>query len=153
MKIDTTRFGQIEINSDDIINIPEGPAGFPDCTRFVFVDKENELPFRTLQSLDTPTLAFIVISPQTVRPNYRIDITLDDLKLIEADSIENVDVYVIVEVHQNIDQITVNLQAPIVINTQKQLGHQFILSNTDYGLKESFRYPHGISTVENMKEE
>ena len=90
MKIDTTRFGQIEINSDDIINIPKGPVGFPDHTKFIFVDKENELPFRTLQSLDSPTYAFMVINPQIVRPDYRVDITPDDLKLIEADTIETV---------------------------------------------------------------
>ena len=139
MKIDTTRFGQIEINSDDIINIPEGPVGFPDCTRFVFIDKETELPFRSLQSLDNSTFSFVVINPQAVRPDYRVNITADDLKLIEADTPETVDVYVIVELHENINEVTVNLQAPVVINTKKQLGHQLILMNTDYGLKEKLQ--------------
>ena len=139
MKYETARFGQIEVKYNDILTIPEGLIGFPEYTKFVLIDKEEELPFRTLQSLDDPSFSFFVLTPYFTWPDYRVDITQDELKFIEADTTENVDVYVIVEFHTEISDTTVNLKAPILINIQNNQGHQYILSNTKYGLKEKLQ--------------
>ena len=136
MKFDTTRFGQIEVKPEDIMIFPDGPLGFPDCTRFTFVDEERAAPFRMLQSLDNSSLAFVVIDPLIARPDYHFDVTVDDLKLIKADSTENLLVYSIVTMNRNIHDVTVNLQGPLVINPKQKLGHQFVLIETDYTTRE-----------------
>ena len=63
MKFDTTRFGQIDVKPEDMVIFPDGPLGFPDCTRFTFIDEERAMPFRMLQSLDNSALAFVVVDP------------------------------------------------------------------------------------------
>lgn len=136
MKFDTTRFGQIEVKPEDIMIFPDGPLGFPDCTRFTFVDEERAAPFRMLQSLDNPALAFVVVDPLIARPDYHFDVTMDDLKLIKAESTENLLVYSIVTMNRNIHEVTVNLQGPLVINPKQKLGHQFVLIETDYTTRE-----------------
>ncbi len=88
------------------------------------------------QSLDDPALAFIVVDPLIARADYRIGVTLEDLKLIKASSVSNVEVHAIVEMNQDFGKTTVNLKGPIIINKKEGLGHQFILKNSTYSTKE-----------------
>lgn len=136
MRFDTTRFGQIDVKSEDIIIFPDGPLGFPDCTRFTFIDEERAAPFRMLQSLDNPALAFVVVDPLIARPDYHFDVTMNDLKMIKTDTTENLLVYCIVTMSRDIHEVTVNLQGPLVINPAQRLGHQFVLVDTEYTTRE-----------------
>jgi len=136
MRFDTTRFGQINVKSEDIIIFPDGPLGFPDCTRFTFIDEDRAVPFRMLQSLDNSALAFVVVDPLIARPDYHFDVTRDDLKLIKTDTTENLLVYCIVTMSRSIHEVTVNLQGPLVINPAQRLGHQFVLVDTEYTTRE-----------------
>lgn len=136
MKFDTTRFGQIDVKPEDIMIFPDGPLGFPDCTRFTFIDEERAAPFRMLQSLDNSALAFVVVDPLIAKPDYQFDVTVEDLKLIKADSTDNLLVFAIVTMNRNIHEVTINLQGPLVINTKQKLGHQFVLIETDYTTRE-----------------
>ncbi|OGG95279.1 MAG: hypothetical protein A2508_09350 [Candidatus Lambdaproteobacteria bacterium RIFOXYD12_FULL_49_8] len=136
MKFETTRFGSIEVKSEDILIFPEGPLGFPDCTRFTLIEEEKSHPFRMLQSLDNPALAFVVVDPLVVRPDYHFNVTLNDLKLIKADDTESLVVYTIVTMAKEIKDVTVNLQGPLVINPEARLGHQFVLIDSDYTTRE-----------------
>jgi flagellar assembly factor FliW len=136
MKFKTARFGEIDFNAEDIIEFPEGPAGFPDFTKFVIIEKEKELPYRTLQSLDDPVFAFVIIDPLLARADYKIDVTQDDLKRLKTASIKNLEIYVIVNMSRDPDKITVNLRGPIIINREEGLGHQFNLSDSTYSIKE-----------------
>jgi len=136
MKFDTTRFGQIDVKSEDIIIFPDGPLGFPECTRFTFIDEDRAAPFRMLQSLDNPALAFVVVDPLISNPDYHFDVTVDDLKLVKAKSTENLLVYAIVTINKNIHDVTVNLQGPLLINPKQKLGHQFVLFDSEYTTRE-----------------
>lgn len=136
MKFDTTRFGQIHVKQEDIIIFPEGPLGFPECTRFALIDEEKAVPFRMLQSLDNPALAFVVVDPLMIRPEYHFNITKDDLKLLNAEEVDGLQVYAIITMSKDIQDVTVNLQGPLVINTKKNIGHQFVLVDSDYSTKE-----------------
>ncbi len=136
MRFDTTRFGQIDVKSEDIMIFPDGPLGFPDCTRFTFIDEDRAVPFRMLQSLDNPSLAFVVVDPLIARADYHFDVTLEDLKMIKTENTENLLVYCIVTMSRNIHEVTVNLQGPLVINPVQKLGHQFVLVDTEYTTRE-----------------
>ena len=136
MKFNTTRLGEIEVNDEDIMIFPEGVLGFPDSTRFTFIDGERAAPFRMLQSLDNPALAFVVVNPLIARSDYHFDVTVDDLNIFEIESIDYLTVYSIVTMARNINDITVNLQGPIIMNLNKRIGHQFVLVNTKYTTQE-----------------
>lgn len=137
MKFETTRFGTIEVSSEEIHVFPDGPLGFPECTRFVFLDEENTAPFRMMQSLDNPTLAFVVVDPQAVRPDYTFQVTKDDLAQVKATDTSGLKVYAIVTMSKELKDVTVNLQGPLVINPDERLGHQFVLNTDEYTTRES----------------
>jgi len=136
MKFDTTRFGQIQVKQEDIIIFSDGPLGFPECTRFTLIDEKDAVPFRRLQSLDNPELAFVVVDPLIIRPDYNFDITKDDLKSLNADNLEGLQVFAIITMAHDIQDVTANLQGPLVINTLKNVGRQFVLVDSDYSTKE-----------------
>ena len=136
MKFETTRFGQVEVKSEDIVIFPDGLLGFPDCTRYTLIDEDRAAPFRMLQSLENPALAFVVIDPLVVRQDYHFNVTKEDLEQIKTDTTENLQVLSIVTMSRDIRDVTVNLQGPLVVNPESKLGHQFVLIETDYTTKE-----------------
>ena len=140
MKYDTTRFGMIEAKDEDIIIFPNGPLGFPDCTRFIFIDEDKAAPFRMLQSLDNLALAFVVLDPLLIRPNYEFKVSLEDLKILKVDSTVGLNCYCIVTMASNIANVSVNLQGPLVINTKMKLAHQFVLMDSDYTTREKLLF-------------
>ena len=136
MKFETLRYGTIHVNREDIITFKEGLLGFPKCTRFALLDEEEAVPFRILQSLDTAHLAFVVIDPLIIRPDYHFKLTMDDIKIINAPDVKNVSVYCIVSLASNLKDATINLQGPLVINNHNQLAHQYILFDDLYAVNE-----------------
>lgn len=136
MKFETSRFGQIDVKAEDILIFPEGPLGFPDCTRFTLIDEEKAQPFRMLQSLDNLSLAFVVVDPLVVRQNYHFNVTQDDLKLVKAEATDDLVVYAIVTMAGELADVTVNLQGPLVINKKHKIGHQFVLIDSEYSTRE-----------------
>lgn len=153
MKFDTTRFGQIEVQPEQIIVLPDGPLGFPDCTRFTLVDEEKAAPFRMLQSLDNPSLAFVVLDPLVIKKDYYFNVTKDDLKLVKAETTDDLMVYAIVTMAKELTDVTVNLQGPIVINAKKQIGHQFVLVDSEYNTREPLLQAEEGATTQEIHEE
>ncbi len=135
MRIQTSRFGTVEIDDRRITVFPKGLIGFPECKRFALIQTNEEGVFYWLQSVDIPELAFIVCDPQIFVPDYRVPIKYEEIQLIELEDTSTVQILVIV--NKVDDLLTGNLQGPLVINTQKLLGTQLVLSDKRY----TTRYP------------
>ncbi len=75
MKIQSTRFGEIECDEADLIAFPEGVLGFPEDSRYVLLDPDGGAsPFKWLQSATSPELAFVVIDAAFLKADYRISL-------------------------------------------------------------------------------
>lgn len=136
MEINTKAFGKIELNPDNVLIFERGVLGFEGLSNYVLLGKPEDMLF-WLQSTEEEEVAFVVIDPQMVIPEYQPDIQIDDLKDLEVD--ENcVDllVYAIVSVPKEVKEMTANLKAPIVINAKNNKAKQIILSNDRYQIKE-----------------
>lgn len=120
------------------IHFPEGLPAFEQVKEFVILANEEEAPFMWLQAVNVPNLAFILVDPFLINPDYRPDICDADVKRLELDDPSDAFVLAIVNIRNNDDQgITVNLVGPIVINWRKQIGKQVIIQNH---LKYSVRH-------------
>jgi flagellar assembly factor FliW len=134
MKIRTKYHGEIEINEKDIFHFEHGIPGFLDEKQFVLLPLEDT-PFVILQSIKTPELGFAMIDPFVYFPDYDIELDEQTVTQLELSSEKEVAVYVILTVADPFDNTTANLQAPIVLNYEKKLGKQVILTNTPYKTK------------------
>ena len=136
MILNTRNFGQIEIEENKIIHFPEGILGFEQEKQFVIINNEDkENPFHWLQSITNPDLAFVIINPFFVYPNYDIVIPKSAQEKLELEDQKDIGIYSIVVVPEDMEKMTVNLLGPIVININKKLGKQIILDDERYSTK------------------
>jgi flagellar assembly factor FliW len=136
MKFTTTRFGEIEFPEEVALSLPGGILGFPDDRRYILLEHNIESsPFRWLQSLDSPELAFIVVDPALVDPRYRIDLDRDSALCIGTSDPADCAIVAIVNVpRDNPIAMTANLKAPVVINAENRVGRQIVLSSNLFSL-------------------
>lgn len=150
MKYRTTRFSEIEVSDEKIITAPDGLLGFSDCVSWTLMDEERAAPFRMLQSLDNPALAFVIVDPLFVYPDYQFDVTIDDVKKLCGDkqiqlNTDGLETYCMVNLRkQKIVETTINLQGPLVLNPTTRLLHQFVLIDTEYTTRMPFLREKGL---------
>ncbi len=135
MQFTTTRFGVVEVPEDTVYRLPDGLPGFPGPRRFAILSGERYEPFRWLQSLDDPSLAFLVLDPLLFRPDYRIEVAPDDIRPIRMENLEAGFVLVIVTLPADPRQMTANLRAPLVFNPDQQLARQLILTRSEHPVR------------------
>ncbi|ADL42221.1 protein of unknown function DUF180 [Caldicellulosiruptor obsidiansis OB47] len=127
-------FGELEVNEENIITFEEGIPAFENLKKFVIV-KEEDSPFLWLQSIEDKDIAFVIINPFNIKPDYEFDISEEVLKKLEIKSEKDVAVFCIVVIPEDIKQTRVNLKAPIIINVNKRKGMQYLLDDERYPLK------------------
>lgn len=131
-----TKLGEIEVNEGKILLFEKGIPGFEHLRKFTIVELEQTKPFCWLTSLEDPTVAFPVVNPWILRVDYSFELSEADKMDLELESIEDVEVWVIVTIPQKApNEATVNLFAPIVINVRKNLAKQVLLEGSEYKLK------------------
>ena len=137
MKIETSRFGTLDLVEDKVIHVPSGLFGFPDSKRYTLLEHRKGSPFVWLQSVDNGSLAFVLIDPLLVKPDYEVRISPEDINELQlVDAPDGIQTLVIVNITSGEKmELTVNLLGPIVINTKKKFGKQIILSDSDYSLR------------------
>lgn len=133
IKINTKHFGELEINDESIIFFPAGIIAFAAQKRFVLIENQDQdLPFHWLQSVDDSNLCFVITNPFLFKKDYEFDLNQETLKQLELERKEDVQVFAIVVVPEDISKMTFNLLAPIIINTENKRGKQVILNDKRY---------------------
>jgi len=136
MILKTRHFGELDINESDIIEFSRGIPGFETVKQFILINHEEEnSPFKWLQSVDSPRLAFVLINPFAVKRDYEIELDDETLNELEIKNESDVEVYSIVVVPEDMNKMTMNLQAPVVINWRTRKGKQVILDTDRYGVR------------------
>ncbi len=131
-----TKLGTMQVDEGKIIHFPVGILGFSDNHRYIIVEQEGSA-FSFLQSVDDPELSFVVIMPELVCCDYSVQLSEEDIDLLQITSPEDGKVYGIVTIPENVAEMTVNLQAPVVINTKERIGAQFIIQGDKYHTKHN----------------
>ena len=126
MEVRTTRFGVIEIAEDRVIRFPKGLLGFPNQTRYCLLEPGDDALFFWLQSLDDPNLAFVVTDPSLFLNDYSVPVRPEQMEELGLSDLTDAQVFVIV--NKVGDELTGNLQGPLVINTLSKAGDQLVLA-------------------------
>jgi len=127
-------FGELEVSEENIIFFEEGIPAFEDLKKFVII-KQDESPFYWLQSIEDKDIAFVILNPFEIKPDYEFDLPDEVVSKLEITSASDVAVFCIVVIPEDIKQTRVNLKAPIIINVNKRKGMQYLLDDERYPLK------------------
>jgi flagellar assembly factor FliW len=129
VKCTATRFGSFDIHEDNIVTFPSGLLGFPEQQRYVILDHDTEAPFKWLQSVEEPALAFVILDPALFHPRYHIDVPADALLEIKTGDRDEVALVVILTIpSDDPGRITANLRGPLIISHKTKLGKQLVLT-------------------------
>ena len=88
--VKTTRFGEIEVSTSDIITIVDGLLGHPELTKFVVVSSNNTDELCWLQSTEADDFAIVVGEHSTFEQDYTVTIdaaTADMIGLSNPDDV------------------------------------------------------------------
>ena len=118
--------------SQNEVILDNGLFGFPDVRSMEIVFAKEELPFMWIREKDKEGLAFVVIEPTGIIPNYMVEISDADVKLLGVSGHDDTMILNIVTLNpEQPGKISVNLVGPIVINRNTRVGKQCIISNHD----------------------
>lgn len=131
MRVETKKFGMIELDDDKLIHFTGGIIGFPDLKDFalIFDNEKEDGPIRWLQSMQEPGFAMPVIDPLFVKEDYNPSVEEELLKDIALENDEDIFVLATLTVPKEIEKMSVNLKAPFVINTRNRKACQIIVED------------------------
>ncbi|MHB8830084.1 MAG: flagellar assembly protein FliW [Syntrophales bacterium] len=135
MKIETKRFGEIEVREEEFIFMRGSILGFEHLKRFVLLQNSEKTPLWWLQSIEDPAVAFVVANPLLVTPDYAPAFPESDLEMLEIKDNKNIAMLSIITVRSNPLRATANLRAPILINAENRTASQIVLGDSDYPIQ------------------
>lgn len=124
MKVQTSRFGEIETRKEDIIVFPNGLIGFESLRQWIILpDPEND-DVAWFQSLSEARIALPVVSPRKFVEDYKVSVTKRQLATLHTRNADRV--FVLSVISKSGKTITMNLRSPIIVNLTQRLGCQVI---------------------------
>ncbi|WP_405740632.1 flagellar assembly protein FliW [Anaerovibrio slackiae] len=135
-KINTLRFGELEIEEQDVVRFADGIPAFEDEHEFVVLPYEEGTPYMFLQSMATPELAFLMTDPFVFFPDYSFELDDENMDKLEIKTMDDVLVCTLISIPRSgVANMTTNLLAPVVINRHTMQAKQIVLEKTQYTTK------------------
>jgi reactive intermediate/imine deaminase len=130
MRIESPRFGSLEVSPDHVIEFPAGLPGFETLRRFSLFHAEGREPnYFILQSIDDPAIAFHIADPVRFGCDYEIILTDAETELIGlTDPADAVVAVMLIKDESLQPPLRIGLNAPLVINVRTRRGLQHPLA-------------------------
>lgn len=153
MKIDTSRFGILDVDDGDVIRMTKPVLGFEQYRRYIIVETDDFEPFKWFQSVENPELAFVIVNPLLFFSDYAIEVNPKEIEELEVGDVDEIITYSIVTIPTDYTRMTANLQGPILINSRTRLAKQLVLVNSRHGIKHRLLGPVETETAGKKKPE
>ena len=136
MDIGTLRFGELAVDENKLLRFKNGLPGLEDCREFAILQFEESNPLHWLQSTQRPEICLPIVNSFAICPDYAFDISDEDVEELALNGPEDVYVVSVVLIpEQNIEQMTANLVAPIIINHRQGTAKQIIINSGEYNVR------------------
>lgn len=135
-----SRFGRLEVAAENVLTLPNGLLGFATYRDFALAAlPEGRHPqFRVLQCLSDKDLAFLV-APLNLESG-----AVDEADLAEACANlgivrDRLAVLLIVTVRRDAEgaHVSVNMRAPLFVDTGTNVGRQYVMPNNKYSIRHT----------------
>jgi len=134
MDIKSAFLGTQSVDSDTIINFPNGIPGFEEDTRFKLFHQEGTEVVYWMQSLDNDELLFSVAQPSHFKINYNFVLSDAEEALLKLESVEDIFILIILQKNDESSEkpiIKGSITSPLIINEKTLIGFQKHLPKLD----------------------
>ncbi|MDY0039495.1 MAG: flagellar assembly protein FliW [Desulforhabdus sp.] len=128
MRIDTIRFGPLELGEETAIQFPWGIPGFENLKRYVLLEHGNG-PFQWLQAVDDPRVAFVVCPPEVLGIKYKVP--RDNIAQLEVEHPDDLLVLTIVSFDREKKTPRPHLTGPLLFNSITRIAAQWSIDSRD----------------------
>lgn len=137
MLVKTKFFGEVDLPEEKILTFDRGLIGLEDYNKFTILYdcEKEETNISWLQSADEQGFAIPVIKPWLVKEDYNPIVEDELLQGLGELTEENLVILLTMNVPPDLTKMSVNLKAPIIINSDTRKGAQIIVENQDYEIK------------------
>jgi len=135
MQIETLRFGPVEVDETKLIVFEEGIPGLEEYIKYALLQFEESYPIIWLQSVEEKGMCLPVLDTFAVLEGYVFDIDDSDVKQLKLTGPEELHVVNVLVIPDDIQQMTVNLAAPVLINTSTGKAKQIVLGGSQYNVR------------------
>ncbi len=137
MLVKTKFFGEVDLPEEKIVTFDCGIIGFENLKRYTILYdcEKEETNISWLQSVDERDFAMPIIKPWIVKEDYNPVVEDELLKGLGELTEENLVILLTMNVPPDLTQMSVNLKAPIIINSDTRKGAQIVVENQDYVIK------------------
>lgn len=125
MVLESKNLGTLEYDEEDVIVFEKGILAFED-DRDYLVLRNGETEFYYLQSVAKPENTFLLVDLKDAMPEYQPEVDLEQLDDL-AEINNNLCVFNICTLKESLEEMTVNLLGPVVINMDTKKGKQVII--------------------------
>ena len=136
----TVRFGELDYRNEDVINLPEGLVGMPSLRHWLILEMGDDVPMKWFQSLDRGDFGFPVCQAYLFHDDYNVTVRSATLAQLRNENADDLTTLIITTIHPGGDQVTGNLLAPLVIDTETRQGVQLTVDDGNYSLRQEINY-------------
>lgn len=138
MKVKTRICGEIEVKDDKVVDMVGGLIGFESLKKFVLINDDDEKDKKGvmwLQSVENGDIALPTMDPSIVYSSYKPSIPEEILAGLGDFDKDEYLILVALTVPKKIEDMSVNLKAPIIIDVDTLNACQVIIDNEDCPVK------------------
>jgi len=110
----STRFGDVELSEDAVVDFPNGLIGLSGH-RYALIPHGEDGTFVWLHSMEDPDLALPVTRPWSFFPSYEVALSDSEAERIGVSDPSQAEVFVTVRAAEEARNFSANLRAPIII--------------------------------------
>jgi len=134
MHVESTRLGTMEVRDDSVLTFADGLPGLPG-DRWALIATGEDSPFFWLQSIDYADVAVPVTSPWLFFGDYEVRLSDDEAARLGLSDAGDAYIVCVVRAAEQLDEFTINLVSPLVINAGSRQGRQVINDAGGYSVR------------------
>ncbi len=134
MRIETHRFGNLVLNTEDLFLFPQGLIGLETLRQWALIPDPDNESVAWLQSASRGDRAVPLVSPRAFFPDYRVHVSRREMASLHMRP--GAELYIMTTVSGHVGKLTTNLRAPLLLNLDKRLGCQ-VITNDDQPIRQA----------------
>ncbi|MCW2977215.1 MAG: hypothetical protein JWM06_2496 [Actinomycetia bacterium] len=135
MQIESTRFGRLDVRDETVIAFPDGLIGLPG-RRYALVAQSERTPFYWLHSAEHADVAVPVTMPWLFFADYQVRVPDEDAAQLMLSDLGSAEIFCVVRAAQSLEDFTINLAGPVIVNGDRRLGRQIINDAGGYAVRQ-----------------
>ena len=143
IKVHSARFGEVEIDEQQVISFHSGIAGFDMLKNWCLLHLDEAPDYNWLQSLEEPGISLLLADPDQLFDGYVADVReeqVGDLALpSEGTAVPSLVMRVVLKWDEDKHAFFANLRAPIIFNLDNRRAVQIILQKAEYSMFEEIK--------------